>query len=31
MSFKEWKEVLLLDVIQFNPRESIKRGNYQKR
>lgn len=31
MSFKEWKEVLLLDVIQFNPRESIKKGNLSKK
>lgn len=31
MSFKEWKEVLLLDVIQFNPRESIKKGKLSKK
>ncbi|MCR1848843.1 restriction endonuclease subunit S [Paeniclostridium sordellii] len=31
MSFNEWKEVVLSDVIQFNPRETIKKGTMSKK
>lgn len=31
MSFSEWKEVRLKDVIEFNPRESIKKGVLAKK
>lgn len=31
MSFKEWGEVKLSDIIQFNPRETIKKGTISKK
>lgn len=31
MSFNEWKEVVLSDVIEFNPKESIKKGQLCKK
>ncbi|CEQ22089.1 restriction endonuclease S subunit [[Clostridium] sordellii] len=31
MSFNEWREVVLSDVIQFNPRETIKKGTICKK
>lgn len=31
MSFNEWREVILSDVIQFNPKESIKKGAISKK
>lgn len=31
MSFSEWKEVELIDIIQFNPRESLKKGTVSKK
>jgi len=31
MSFNEWREVVLKDVIDFNPKESIKKGTLTKK
>ncbi|WP_304206949.1 restriction endonuclease subunit S [Peptostreptococcus russellii] len=31
MSFSEWREVALKDVIEFNPKESIKKGTITKK
>ena len=31
MSFSEWREVVLKDVIEFNPKESIKKGTVTKK
>jgi type I restriction enzyme S subunit len=31
MGFSEWKEVVLKDVIQFNPKETIKKGTVAKK
>ncbi|MCT4662956.1 MAG: restriction endonuclease subunit S [Tissierellales bacterium] len=31
MSFSDWNEMVLEDVIQFNPRESIKKGTVAKK
>lgn len=31
MSFNEWRQVQLKEVIQFNPKESIKKGAISKK
>ena len=31
MSFSEWREVVVRDVIEFNPKESIKKGTVTKK
>ena len=31
MSCNEWKESVLKDVIEFNPKETIKKVHYQKK
>lgn len=31
MSFNEWKKKMLADVIEFNPKESLKKGQMAKK